>query len=48
MGRGLGGNCTSLAGANMWAALHLHIEEFQVLAGYGYFLIRRGEVEPVI
>lgn len=34
MGSGFRGECTSLAGAEVLEILHLHGEEFQVLAGH--------------
>lgn len=39
LGRGLGGECTSLARVEVLGTIHLREEKFQVLAGY--VLIRR-------
>lgn len=48
MGKGFRGECTSLAGAGCWVLgmLHLHGEEFQMLAGHVF--IERKKVKPVI
>ena len=45
MGRSFGGECTLLPGPEVLGMLHLHEEEFQVLAGH--VLIGREEVRPV-
>ena len=42
MGRDFWGECTSLAGAEVLGMLHLHEEEFQVLAGH--VLIGREDI----
>lgn len=42
LGRGLGGECTSLARVEVLGTIHLREEKFQVLAGY--VLIRKEGV----